>query len=242
MERATNGPAHAIGNCVTSLCNLVTGVKPMKFTPARRAFEANRGRVYGTLPPWQGSKERIDSVNDIMQGLKVPTGWPPVPPTLNAMSTMKLDQALAFAGDMGRYIMELMDIDPLIQTSIQAYMRALQDCQQKTPDIPVEDIKARLLESAASLEALLPAFWSSITKHFATHLDRFQIHWGCFWAANELLHERMMGKLKRLSKHGNRNRMATLAINVDIFQTAQDWLLDKDLELHYKVGIFLCQN
>ena len=51
-----------------------------------------------------------------------------------------------------------------------------------------------------------------------------------------------MGKLKRLSKHGNRNRMATLAINVDIFQTAQDWLLDKDLELHYKVGIFLCQN
>jgi hypothetical protein len=158
------------------------------------------------------------------------------------MSTMKLDQALAFAGDMGRYIMELMDIDPLIQTSIQAYMRALQDCQQKTPDIPVEDIKARLLESAASLEALLPAFWSSITKHFATHLDRFQIHWGCFWAANELLHERMMGKLKRLSKHGNRNRMATLAINVDIFQTAQDWLLDKDLELHYKVGIFLCHN
>jgi hypothetical protein len=158
------------------------------------------------------------------------------------MSTMKLDQSLAFAGDMGRYIMELLDIDPLIHTHMQAYLGALQDCQQKRPIIPVAHIHERLLESAAALEALLPGFWSSITKHFATHLDRFQRLWGCFWAVNELVHERMIGKLKRLSKHGNRNRMATLARNVDMFQSGQEWLLDKDLRLHYQVGIFLYHN
>ena len=67
-------------------------------------------------------------------------------------------------------------------------------------------------------------------------LDRFQYYWGCFWAANELIHERIMAKLKRLAKHGSKNRMATLANNFDIFQTAEDWLLDKDLQLHYKAS------
>ena len=120
---------------------------------------------------------------------------------------------------------------------MQAYLLVLRDCQQKTPIIPVKDIKARLLEAAAALEALLPAFWSSITKHFATHLDLFQDAWGCFWAANELIHERIMAKMKRLSKHGNRNRMATLSNNWDVFQTANWWLLQRDLDLQYKVRI-----
>ena len=172
-----------------------------------------------------------------MKGLKVPIGWPPVPPSLEAMSTMKLEQALSFAGDTGRYIIELLDIDPTIHEHMQAYLRVLRDCQQKTPLIPVHDIKARLDSTAAALEALLPAFWCTITKHFAIHLDLFQEAWGCFWAANELIHERVMAKLKRLAKHGNRNRMATLRNNWDIFQTANDWLLDEELKLHYKAHL-----
>ena len=163
-----------------------------------------------------------------------------MPPSLEALSTMKLEQALAFAGDLGRYLLELLDIDPLIHTHLQAYLLVLRDCQQKTPDIPLENIRTRLHEAAAALEALLPAFWSTITKHFASHLDLFQEFWGCFWAANELIHERLMAKLKRLAKHGNRNRMATLANNWDIFQTANWWLLDQDLNLRYQVRIMCC--
>ena len=211
----------------------------MHFTPKRRAFEKGRqvSRVYGKRPPWQASKARVKALQNIMPGLKVPKGWPPVPLSLDALSTMKLEQALAFAGDSGRYLLELLDIAPIIQAHMQAYLLVLRDCQQKTPIIPVKDIKARLLEAAAALEALLPAFWSSITKHFATHLDLFQDAWGCFWAANELIHERIMAKMKRLSKHGNRNRMATLSNNWDVFQTANWWLLQRDLDLHYKVRI-----
>ena len=211
----------------------------MKFTKVRRAFEAARNppRVYGKRPPWQASKARIKEVNRLMQRLKVPIGWPPVPSCLNGMTTMKLEQCLAFAGDSGRYLLELLDIDPVIQSHMQAYLCVLRDCQQKTPVIPLKEIKARLNEAAAALEALLPAFWNSITKHFAVHLDLFQDLWGCFWAANGLIHERIMAKLKRLAKHGNRNRMATLANNWDIFQTANDWLLEQDLKLHYKVPL-----
>ena len=236
LERSTNGPAHAISNCVIGITNIITGTKPHHFNAPRRAFEDGRGRVYGRLPPWQASKARTTAVNAIMQKLKVPKGWPPIASSLAAMSTMKLEQSLAFAGDSGRYIIELLDIDPEIHCHMQAYLRVLRDCQQKRPIIPLLDIKSRLHESAASLEAVLPAYWNTITKHFATHLDRFQYNWGCFWAANELIHERIMAKLKRLAKHGSKNRMATLANNFDIFQTAEDWLLDKDLLLHYKAS------
>jgi hypothetical protein len=148
---------------------------------------------------------------------------------------MKLEQALAFAGDTGRYLLELLDIDEVVQRHLQAYLVVLRDCQQKTPVIPVKDIKARLNETAAALEAIMPAYWNTITKHYALHLDIFQNKWGCFWAANELIHERIMAKLKRLSKHGNRNRMATLAKNWDIFQTANFWLLQRDIQIQYQV-------
>ena len=106
---------------------------------------------------------------------------------------------------------------------------------KKKPIIPLKDIRDRLREAAAALEAILPAYVNSFTKHNATHLDLFQQFWGCFWAANELIHERIMAKLKRLAKHGNKNRMATLANNWDIFQTANWWLLEKDMNLNYKV-------
>ena len=218
---------------------LVTATKPMHFSPKRRAFEKARSpsRKFGKRPPWQASKARLQSVQNILQGLKVPKGWPPLPPSLEALSTMKLEQALAFAGDLGRYMLELLDIDPLIQKHMQDYLRVLSDCQQKKPLIPLEDIRSRLHEAAAALDALLPAFFNSFTKHNATHLDLFQEFWGCFWAANELIHERIMAKLKRLSKHGNRNRMATLKNNWDVFQTANRWLLERDLKLRYKVTI-----
>jgi hypothetical protein len=209
----------------------------MHLSRARRAFEKGRQptRTYDRVPPWQASKERLKQVKTLMQSLKVPRGWPPVPVSLEAMSTMKLEQALAFAGDTGRYLLELLDIDEVVQRHLQAYLLVLRDCQQKTPVIPVKDIKVRLNETAAALEAIMPAYWNTITKHYALHLDIFQNKWGCFWAANELIHERIMAKLKRLSKHGNRNRMATLAKNWDIFQTANFWLLQRDIQIQYQV-------
>ena len=163
-----------------------------------------------------------------MQGLKVPKGWPPLPPSLEVLNTMKLEQALAFAGDVGRYMMELLDIDSVVHKHIQDYLHVLSI-------IPLKDIRDRLREAIAALEAILPAYVNSFTKHNATHLDLFKQFWGCFWAANELIHERIMAKLKRLAKHGNKNRMATLANNWDIFQTANWWLLEKDMNLNYKV-------
>lgn len=237
MERACNGPAHSISNITEAIFNLVTGNKPMHFSKPRRAFELGRQppRVYGTRPPWQASKPRVKDLETIMQSLKLPVGWPPLPASLDALSTMKLEQALAFAGDMGKYLLSLLDIDTLIHKHLQDYLSVLKDCQQKTPIIPLKDIKKRLHETAACVEAILPAFWNTSTKHFATHLDMFQDLWGCFWAANELIHERIMARLKRLSKHGNKNRMATLAKNWDIFQTANFWLLKRELALQYKV-------
>ena len=237
LERAVNGPAHAIANCTTGVANMVCGDEPLHFTKARREFEAARcpPRIYAERPPWQASKARLAAVAGIMENLKVPVGWPPVPISLGEMSTMKLEQALAFAGDLGQYILGLLDIDAIIRTQFLAYLRVLKDCMQKTPVIPLADIKARLEQTTAALEAILPHFWTHITKHSAVHLDLFQKFWGCFWAANELVHERIMAKLKRLAKHGNKNRMATLAKNWDTFQTANDWLLDRDSDLRYEV-------
>ena len=81
---------------------------------------AGRGRLYGTLPPWQASKVRTAKVNTLLHNLKVPNGWPTLPSSLAAMSTMKLEQSLAFAGDTGRYLIELLDIDAGIHGHMHA--------------------------------------------------------------------------------------------------------------------------
>ena len=112
----------------------------MHFSPKRRAYEKARtpSRKYGKRPPWQASKARLKEVQTILQGLKVPKGWPPLPPSLEALSTMKLEQALAFAGDVGRYMMELLDIDSVVHKHIQDYLHVLSDCQQKKTDYPTK--------------------------------------------------------------------------------------------------------
>lgn len=215
---------------------IIINVEPMEFTKEHRNFEDARGRVFPKVPPWKTTKAHVNAVEQVMRALKVPKGWPPLFESLDAISTLKLDQTLALAGDMGRYLLEALNIHPVIGAHMQAYLRALQDCQQKTPVKQVDEVMSRFREAAAALEALLPAFWNSITKHYATHLDRFQRLWGCFWACNELIHERINGKMKRLAKHGVRDRMSTLANNWDIFQEANNWLLEDDQALSYEAS------
>lgn len=207
----------------------------MKFSKERRAFELTRGRVHGKIPAWRASKKCISSVEALLRALKVPRGWPSLPESLDSITTLKLDQTLAFAGHVGRYLLETLDISPDFQTHMQAYLRALQDCQQKRPVIPIHDIMGRLQEAGAALESALPAYWNTITKHYgAAHLDRFQILWGCFQYTSELVHERMMCKMKRLCHNGKRDRMITFMKNWDTFQTANGWLLEKHLALTYQ--------
>jgi hypothetical protein len=140
----------------------------MKFSKERRAFELTRGRVHGKIPAWRASKKCISSVEALLRALKVPRGWPSLPESLDCL---KLDQTLAFAGHVGRYLLETLDISPDFQTHMQAYLRALQDCQQKRPVIPIDDITGRLQEAGAALESALPAYWNTITKHYG---DQYQ--------------------------------------------------------------------
>jgi hypothetical protein len=214
--------------------NLVANVDAMAFTKQHRQFELSRGRAYGKVPPWRSPKAQVATVEGVMRTLKVPMGWPSLPDSLESITTLKLEQTLALAGHMGQYLLELLNVDTVYHTHMQAYLKALQDCQQKTPVKPVTEIMDRFREAAAALEALLPALWSSATKHYGQHLDLFQIDWGCFWSTNELYHERMNGKMKRLSQHGCRNRMVTLANNWDAFQAANNWLLDPEVTTTYE--------
>lgn len=240
IERIVNGPAHAIANLSKAIFFIATNTDVMKFSKEHRHFEMSRGRVYDKVPPWCASKDQVAAVDRLLRDLKVPKGWPPLPDGFEAVTTLKLEQTLALAGDVGKYLLEALNIQELYHTHMQAYLGALQDCQQKTPVKAVSDIMWRFTEAAAALEALLPAYWNSATKHNGLHLDRFQRDWSCFWATNELYHERLNGKMKRLSKHGVRNRMATLSQNWDIFQAANDWLLEDDVTTTYEVRPILC--
>jgi hypothetical protein len=239
LERLTNGPAHNIANLTKSIFQLIANVDSMTFVKDHKNFEIARGRTYDKLPPWQASKSQLRSVRQLLCDLKVPKGYPPLFDSIESITTLKLEQTLSLAGDVGRYLLDALGINSVIAVPMQAYLRALQDCQQKTPVIPIADIMSRFRESAAALEALLPAYWSSITKHYGTHLDRFQELWGCFWSCNELIHERILGKMKRLSRHGSKNRIKTLAKNWDVFQAANNWLLDDQLVISYRVNSHL---
>lgn len=235
LERLVNGPAHAISNLAKSIFHIIANADAMAFTKEHRLFELSRGRIFAKVPPWRARKEQVAAVDALMRDLKVPAGWPTPPDSFESITTLKLEQTLALAGDMGKYFLEAMNIDDLVHLHMQAYLGALQDCQQKKPVKSVGEIMGRFREAAAALEVLLPAYWNSITKHNGTHLDLFQVDWNCFWATNELYHERLMGKMKRLSRHGSRDRMATLANNWDAFQTANKWLLDEHLATTYQV-------
>lgn len=235
LQRLVNGPAHAIANLAKSIFNLICNADAMAFTKEHRLFELSRGREFSKLPPWRARKQHLAAVDALLREFKVPTGWPSPPNSFDSITTLKLEQTLGLAGDMGKYFLEMLNIDQVVHLPMQAYLGALQDCQQKTPVKSVEDIMGRFMEAAAMLEVLLPAYWNSPTKHYGTHLDLFQVDWKCFWASNELYHERLMGKMKRLAKHGSRDRMATLAQNWDAFQAANRWLLDEHLATTYQV-------
>jgi hypothetical protein len=230
LESITNGPAHAIGNVAKALFALIFDVKSMKFKIDKRRWELGRHRRHGKIPFWQAPPAKIEFVKDHMRTLKVPKGWPEVVSSVESVTTLKLDRCLALAGDMGRYFLEMFCLPPIIEAPMQAYLKALQDCQQKIPEKSVRDIHERLVEAAAHLEALLPAYWNSITKHYILHIDRILTLWGCFWSSNELVHERLIGKVKAMAKHGNKNRAKTLAINFGIFQQTEDWLLEEELD------------
>ena len=158
---------------------------------------------------------------------------------MDKLSTIKLDQALAWAGDVGRYYMGRTDINPQIRENLVLFLTVLQDYQQKTMVIALKELKERLVQVMATLEVMCPSFWNAPTAHGMLHIDHHMLSYGCFKAINGLVHERYMGKLKRLCQHGDKNKMQTLATQTHLFETANNWLLNKQYNSAYVVEMFI---
>ena len=99
--------------------------------------------------------------------------------------------------------------------------------------------EARLVQVMATLEVMCPSFWNAPTAHGMLHIDHHMQAYGCFKAINGLVHERYMGKLKRLCQHGDKNKMQTLATQINLFEIANDWLLGNQYNSAYVVVMCL---
>ena len=154
---------------------------------------------------------------------------------MNALSTIKLAQALAWSGDVGQYFISLFSIDSKIRAQFLQLLKCQLAMQQKPLMDDPKHTRQQLISCHAMMEALLPLFWCRITHHLPFHVDTVKD--GAFWTTNGLRFERYLGKLKRLSRHGTKDRMATLAVNISAFESSSLWMLkeDRSLNLHYKV-------
>ena len=164
---------------------------------------------------------------------------PPNPKSLDKLSTIKLDQALAWAGDVGRYYMGRTDINPQICENLVFVSHSTSGLPAENDGNCTQRVKSAPCTSHGYFRSYVSQFLECSYSSRYVHIDHHMLSYGCFKAINGLVHERYMGKLKRLCQHGDKNKMQTLATQTHLFETANNWLLNKQYNSAYVVEMFI---
>ena len=159
-------------------------------------------------------------MDQLLHTLKFPSAWPSIQDALTATSTLKIAEALALCGDMGQYVVSLLDIDTEYK---RVFITALQVLNRLLVKVVTESLKTLqkdLVEVLGTLEAMMPLHWCTSTRHFLLHMVANIKKFGSFWAWNMLCIERLHVLLKSLAKD-RRDRLRSLAKYYQMFDLAQ---------------------
>jgi hypothetical protein len=159
-------------------------------------------------------------ITRLLASRKICSGWPRLPTELGELSSLKIEQGLAWAGDVGQYFFGLVDVSEAVRSSIVNVLHCLSRCQQKLPQHNLQEVQSELANALATLEIHCPSHWATITKHLLLHIPGLLDQWASFWALNELTFERYGGLLKKLAT-GNKRRMYTLGKKLVQYQENQ---------------------
>ena len=185
----------------------------MQFQPSALAREKKFGRFKNLRDvkeaPWLASRSLLKLVGTLIESgkLRVPYGWPAM---LNyfheshkkGVSKMKLAEALAFCGDLGVYLLSLLDMEPAVKELLQEVIKVSCGLIKKA-HVPDErkKLESRLALVLTRLEKLLPLYWNTSTRHILLHIGRHIEYLGAFWAFNMLGVERYHVVIKQLIRY-----------------------------------------
>jgi hypothetical protein len=163
--------------------------------------------------------ENLAKIDDLLHTLKCPSDWPSIQDALTKTSTLKIAEAMALAGDMGQYVLSLLDIDAEYRAVFIRCMMALNNLLRKVP----KDLNAAqelLVNVLGELESMMPLHWCTSTRHFLLHIVETIRLLGAFWAWNMLCLERFHVLIKKLAKD-TRDRLRSLSKYYQMFDLAQ---------------------
>lgn len=139
-------------------------------------------------------------------------------------STMKIADALALAGDLGCYFVNLTDIDAEYKKMFCAALMAVDGFMCKTATAAQLQTKhIALVEAFAKLEINLPLYWCTSTRHHLSHFKKKIDLMGFFQFQSLLSVERYHVLLKSLAR-GTRNMVRYIGNHYSLFDISQtDW-------------------
>jgi len=152
----------------------------------------------------------------------LPTGWPGLIRVFSKdFEKLKLAELLAFCGDRGKYLVGLTDVDPVLKALfiqlldlMGKFIRVTRTKKQNAV------VHKELVEVLAALEAVLPMYWCTITKHILLHMSELMGRFGSFWAWNMLPVERFHVLIKRLAR-SSKSILASIDVHYDLYLNCQ---------------------
>jgi hypothetical protein len=179
VQRFGHDPAHGLANLVANMSQSISDTNKMKLTKKKLALEHAMGRFRNLRSaknaPWTASKKRLEQVDLLLRELRIPTDWPCIQDAFTGASSLKIAESIALIGDLGLYVMSVLDISPLyrnlFQDTIIAFRPLLAKAPTRWPPPRDEDaaIQKAIVAALAALEVNMPLHWCTSTTHFLLH-------------------------------------------------------------------------
>ena len=203
-------PAHEIANLVLHTISSIGNLQRQILNAKRRAFARQCKQLADKQhPPWQCSDGVKSMVDLIIKELRLPKSWPLARYFFDKVYRLGCAELLLFAGPLGVYMLEFMDIEDKYKQAFITLFWLLEKVQAKThTTASIDQLDADLIDVLSTLEVLLPISWCTSVAHTALHLTDFIRKCGPFKEFNMLVFERMHTMIKRLIK-GKRNLLAS---------------------------------
>jgi hypothetical protein len=179
-----NDIAHAMGNCIKQVFNLIGNSGDMTWSGGRRLHELNvvPGRFQDTphqpfhakgadiAAKKQENEELLDRVDEWISSVRLPAGDSLKNPFRHT-AHMKMHDHHLFCGDIGVWLINRLELGETQRCALVGLLYFLADVLSKVVERQsLEGLRLRGYEVMSQCEIGLPVFFSSISNHLLIHI------------------------------------------------------------------------
>ena len=226
VDRTTADPHHAIGKSIEDLLCLVFTVQSHQMCFSQKQQEFEKGDLLRWVEMdryhWRASPPCRNRLHLLLQTLLKPSTWARIKHLVDKPITSKLAEVLQVGGDIGKYLIGLMDITEEYKIKFVALLDCFDRMQTKTPmsDDESTECQEKLVRTMAWLEKSLPLYWCTTVRLLLLHIIPRMGTFGLLWAHGMLTAERNHVKIKG-SVRSTQNALKSVAENLQLLDTAK---------------------